>query len=63
MNYTSEDMDNPCSNVLQRSKQSTYLEKYMREYAATIRVTKKIKFVKTEFGITTKVIIGNYGKP
>jgi len=23
----------------------------------------KLKFVKTEFGVATKVIIGNYGKP
>ena len=25
--------------------------------------TKKIKFVKKEFGVATIVIIGNYGKP
>ena len=25
--------------------------------------TRKIKFVKTEFGVATIVIIGNYGKP
>ena len=30
---------------------------------ATGRRTKKIKFVKTEFGVTIIVIIGNYGKP
>jgi len=30
---------------------------------ATGRRTKKIKFVKTEFGVATIVIIGNYGKP
>ena len=29
---------------------------------ATGRRTKKIKFVKTEFGVATIVIIGNYGK-
>jgi len=28
----------------------------------TGRRTKKIKFVKTEFGVATIVIIGNYGK-
>jgi len=30
---------------------------------ATGRRTKKLKFVKTEFGVATIVIIGNYGKP
>jgi len=30
---------------------------------ATGRQTKKIKFVKTKFGVATIVIIGNYGKP
>jgi len=34
----SVDMDNPYLNVLQRSKHNTYLEKYVKEYMATIQV-------------------------